>query len=351
MKMKRKYLKVIFFILIVFLSFQVISASNEKVIGEIIFYANSDEIKEKSLPVLNKITELLIKDKTVMIQIKGHTNSIGNPEGEKELSEMRALKIANILEKNGISANRISTIGFAGTMLKINMIDEGNRRAEIVLNKEGKIETSSNLNLESINPDVDKRILDLTVVNKNNDGISANIEIKKREKGNVIYSDEKVVNTNAKLEIPKGDAIELIVTASDYVPKKVIIEASDLTSKIILDKIEKNKIVNIDNVYFRINQALIKIESYDILNELTGMLKDNPGIYVEVYGHTDNTSNEKSNYVLSMKRADAVAKYLIKNGIAEERISSKGFGSKKPVASNSSENGRKKNRRTEFLLK
>jgi OmpA-OmpF porin, OOP family len=93
-------------------------------------------------------------------------------------------------------------------------------------------------------------------------------------------------------------------------------------------------------------------QSYDIIDKLVSMLKENPDIKVEVYGHTDKSgTDEKSNEGLSGKRAKVVAEYLIKKGIEESRVSFKGFGSKKPIASNSNDTDRTKNRRTEFFLK
>lgn len=193
--------------------------------------------------------------------------------------------------------------------------------------------------------------MNLSVVNKDNEGLIANLEIKKREKENVVYSNKSVVNKNIKIELPQGDTFELLLTSAGYVPKKVIIDENSLTQVVILDKVEKNKIVAIDNIYFIINQSYILNESYDILDKLIAMMKDNPGINVQVMGHTDNTSNAGANQTLSEKRAISVMNYMVKNGIEKERITSIGFGSNKPVASNSTEEGRKKNRRTEFLIK
>ncbi len=67
---------------------------------------------------------------------------------------------------------------------------------------------------------------------------------------------------------------------------------------------------------------------------------------IEIQGHTDNVGNEETNLKLSQERAEEVKKYLVLKGISAGRISAKGFGSSRPIADNSDENGRSKNRRT-----
>ncbi|NMB65004.1 MAG: OmpA family protein, partial [Spirochaetes bacterium] len=67
--------------------------------------------------------------------------------------------------------------------------------------------------------------------------------------------------------------------------------------------------------------------------------------------HTDSIGDDTYNQKLSEKRADAVCDYIIKHGISPERISAKGFGETKPIASNDTKEGRQKNRRTEFYFK
>ena len=79
-------------------------------------------------------------------------------------------------------------------------------------------------------------------------------------------------------------------------------------------------------------------------------MKENPDIKIEVRGHTDSTGTEEYNQKLSERRADSVIEYMIKNGISPERLNSVGFGEKKPVTSNDTEEGRSKNRRTEIYI-
>ena len=79
-------------------------------------------------------------------------------------------------------------------------------------------------------------------------------------------------------------------------------------------------------------------------------MRGNRELRVEVRGHTDSTGDRDYNQKLSERRADAVVEYMIKNGISPERVRSVGFGQTRPVASNETREGRRKNRRTEFFF-
>ena len=71
---------------------------------------------------------------------------------------------------------------------------------------------------------------------------------------------------------------------------------------------------------------------------------------VRIEGHTDNVGKRKENVTLSQARADAVKEYLIRGGVGEKQVTAMGYGPKRPIASNSTREGRKLNRRVEFRL-
>jgi OOP family OmpA-OmpF porin len=99
-------------------------------------------------------------------------------------------------------------------------------------------------------------------------------------------------------------------------------------------------------VYFDTGQAVIR-GTY-AMNEALAVLKANPNLTVEVYGHTDSTASSDYNQKLSEARAKAVRDYLINQGVQPERIQAKGFGETRPIASNETEEGRALNRRVEL---
>jgi outer membrane protein OmpA-like peptidoglycan-associated protein len=104
-------------------------------------------------------------------------------------------------------------------------------------------------------------------------------------------------------------------------------------------------------ITFETNSAKITRESRPTLDETVKVLKENPKYDVTIEGHTDDTGSREHNVALSQKRADAVADYLVKHGVPRERVHTRGRGPDKPVADNSTAEGRAKNRRIEFKLR
>ena len=102
-------------------------------------------------------------------------------------------------------------------------------------------------------------------------------------------------------------------------------------------------------INFETGKAEIKSESKKIIDQIVLMLKDNPELKVNIEGHTDNVGSVQSNQTLSEKRAEAVMKVLISDGIDSSRLSSRGWGQNKPIADNETEEGRSKNRRVEIV--
>ena len=101
-------------------------------------------------------------------------------------------------------------------------------------------------------------------------------------------------------------------------------------------------------VLFDINSAKVKPEAYPMLNEAVLIMKKNPDLMVEVDGHADITGTPAYNMTLSIKRAEAVKKYFVDQGIDPDRLTAKGFGITKPAASNKTKEGRAQNRRVEL---
>ena len=106
----------------------------------------------------------------------------------------------------------------------------------------------------------------------------------------------------------------------------------------------------IEGINFKTGSANILPGSYTVLDRAVQVLKEFPEIRLEIQGHTDNRGRATYNKDLSQRRADAVRTYMVSRGIAAERLTSVGFGMEQPIADNSSESGRARNRRTEFKL-
>ncbi len=113
-------------------------------------------------------------------------------------------------------------------------------------------------------------------------------------------------------------------------------------------KIEKGQAIVLEGILFKTGSADILPESESVLNKVYLTLNENIDLEVEIQGHTDNKGNKKKNVELSLKRAESVKTWLVARGINASRVTTKGFGPDRPVAPNTTEDGRAKNRRIEF---
>lgn len=112
----------------------------------------------------------------------------------------------------------------------------------------------------------------------------------------------------------------------------------------------KTASVNVDNIYFETDKYDLLPESYTELDNLVTILNKNPTLKIEVQGHTDDVGSETHNKELSYNRAKAVYDYLHNSGIGKSRLRFEGYGISKPVAENTSDEGRQKNRRVDFIV-
>ncbi|MCR4964245.1 MAG: OmpA family protein [Bacteroidales bacterium] len=118
---------------------------------------------------------------------------------------------------------------------------------------------------------------------------------------------------------------------------------------IVLQPAEVGTVVILNNIFFDFDRSDLKPESFVELDRLVDYLSHNK-VRIEIGGHTDNTGSAEYNEKLSQERAKSVYNYLIAHGIAESRLAYRGYGMQKPIATNDTEEGRAKNRRTEFTI-
>ncbi len=126
--------------------------------------------------------------------------------------------------------------------------------------------------------------------------------------------------------------------------------ATPFNINVLLEPIEIGNKVILKNIFFDTNKFDIKSESITELQKLIEFLQLNPTLRIEISGHTDNVGNDVLNQTLSENRAKAVYDYLIANKMEAARLIFKGYGKNQPIAANDTEDGRSKNRRTEFKI-
>lgn len=115
--------------------------------------------------------------------------------------------------------------------------------------------------------------------------------------------------------------------------------------------LERGRSVVLDGVNFLVGSATLTSESERILQNALKALNTNPSLNVEIVGHTDNTGGVEINRQISFRRAESVRAWLVRNGISPKRLTVSGKGAESPIASNTTPEGRARNRRIEFRVR
>lgn len=115
-------------------------------------------------------------------------------------------------------------------------------------------------------------------------------------------------------------------------------------------RVSEGDVVTMWDIYFATGKSEVLPQSYPELRRLTELLKAHPSMRIELRGHTDNQGTRDFNQRLSEARAQSVAEYLAAHGIDRRRLTAVGFGESKPIDSNDTPEGRRRNRRVEYLV-
>ncbi|MEM1119933.1 MAG: OmpA family protein, partial [Bacteroidota bacterium] len=157
------------------------------------------------------------------------------------------------------------------------------------------------------------------------------------------------LNVNKEKYFFHSENFELIETSTSQEPFLLKIKLQPIPIADVADKPVKTEPIILKNVFFESGSAELKTISLIELNKLKTFLEDNGQLHIQINGHTDNVGTDADNLKLSENRAKSVVDYLIEEGITTARISYKGFGESQPIDSNDTDEGRKNNRRTEFI--
>ncbi len=194
-----------------------------------------------------------------------------------------------------------------------------------------------------------------------------------RDENNQVISDAKVEIKNTKtrkvttVEVDSltGKYVAVVAFDEDHIltvkqPGKAFtsqyFSAADSTigkpmkMDLKVEDIKVGKPYKLNNIYFKTSSSLLNEETIFIIEELTKFLQENKTVSIAIHGHTDNAGNAADNLKLSTDRAKMVYDLLVLNGIDAQKLSYKGFGATKPIASNITEKGKALNRRTEFMV-
>ncbi len=165
------------------------------------------------------------------------------------------------------------------------------------------------------------------------------------------------LNNAYRLKVTDSVEYKVTVIREGYLPLEMEINIEDFREQKVkridfkLTPLRTGEKIILDNLYFDANKSIIKPESFEELNRLYDFLKANPGVKIEIGGHTNGLCSEAYCEKLSLNRANAVREYLQNKGIDPIRITAIGYGSKQPIDTNETPEGRKRNQRVEVTFK
>ncbi len=187
-------------------------------------------------------------------------------------------------------------------------------------------------------------------------GLPSSVELTDIKSGNLISKIQTDEDGNYLVTLPVGKDYAFNVNRRGYLfySDNFSLSKNNTDSvfrvDIPLQPIEKGASIVLKNIFFETGKFALQNESRSELDKLVTLLTDNPNLKIQIDGHTDNIGQEKDNQLLSTNRAKAVVDYLLSKLINTQRLTYKGFGSTKPIATNSSESGKALNRRTELSI-
>ncbi|MGC4023329.1 MAG: OmpA family protein [Cyclobacteriaceae bacterium] len=161
-----------------------------------------------------------------------------------------------------------------------------------------------------------------------------------------------------KITIPHGGNYGINTSVDGYLFNSLNFEVpqysdfqEEIETTILMQKVTVGSKAVMKNIFFDIGKSDLKNESFGELERIIDLLERNPGVKLQVNGHTDSSGDPKTNKTLSLKRAETVMSFLVKRGISADRLKAVGYGQERPIVSNDDESGgREINRRTEIEI-
>lgn len=170
-------------------------------------------------------------------------------------------------------------------------------------------------------------------------------------RGNYTYKWDNGEEAASALALTAGDH-KITVTDSNNCSAvaSVNISKEKILPDLDISKVTVGQTLRINKLFFEADSSVVDEKSFEVMDEIFEFLVDNPEVVIEIGGHTNNIPSHKYCDRLSSARSKECAEYLYNQGISEDRISYKGYGKRKPIASNESLAGRKRNQRVEIKI-
>lgn len=291
-------------------------------VHNIFFEQNIDKFSEEAFLELDRFVSILREYPQLQVEIGGHTAQLGTATENLKLSEARANAVRAYFTKHGIQAERLLTKGY------------------------GSMEPFKNTYRTNFKPGTDPhdriviKILSTSWVkdiDKDDDGIIDDLDRCPHESG--------PANTNG---CPDKDG-DFVIDRNDNCPEVAGVAANNGCPE-VAEEVKAVLQEALEGIEFELGKDIIRPISYSILDKVVKVMKDNPDYKLKISGHTDNQGDPDANLILSHKRAQATRRYLEAKGVDTSRLDAIGYGETKPIADNSSTEGRARNRRVEFEI-
>ena len=202
------------------------------------------------------------------------------------------------------------------------------------------------------------------VVDENGNPVSAKIIYERLPDGKEMGIAQTNPTTGEyEIRLPAGHLYGVRAEAKDKMSEAQNLDLRNITSDMVIDHkdfrlepiklatVQENAVITLNNVFFDFDKETLKPESFPELNRVAKMMKEKPTLQIEIAGHTDAIGPEAYNLGLSERRAKSVMNYLIEKGeVQKANITVVFFGEEKPLDTNETKEGRKKNRRVEFKI-
>ncbi len=276
---------------------------NQSIHMDIIYFdSDSAHLNGETREMLVPIAAQLKAADDYLIEVIGHTDSTGSAEHNRRLSLARALSVYDELINLGVSKERLVASGKGEQEpIATNDTEEGKRK---------------------------NRRIEFKLIKK---------------------TDQETVPTPAETDAgevaPVGNA-DSVVPDTHILPQAGTPEELNLK----IDTTKDNQSIHMDIIYFDSDSAHLNGETREMLVPIAAQLKAADDYLIEVIGHTDSTGSAEHNRRLSLARALSVYDELINLGVSKERLVASGKGEQEPIATNDTEEGKRKNRRIEFKL-
>ena len=172
---------------------------------------------------------------------------------------------------------------------------------------------------------------------------------------NIIVSGSDGGTGNYQLNIFNEIKYSIVVQADGYSTYSDVIsidslEEADSMMDILLSPSMVGQIMKMNNLFFKQSTSKISESSHEELNSLVQLLKENPGMVIQLEGHTDYRGNAALNLKLSQERVEEVKKYLVQKGVKKQRVKIKAFGGSMPLTTLNTEEAQQMNRRVEVRI-